>query len=147
MFYEDFHTLEQWKPFYFSNVKKHTIYTTVTNGNEHYLRADSNNSASALIHKEAFNIYEYPGSQWEWKISNVYKKADPMTKSGDDYPVRIYFLFKYDPEQASFFEKLKYGFLKKIYGEYPPQSSLNYVWANRENADTIWTARLLTKSK
>ena len=71
------------------------------------------------------------------KISNVYKKGDATKKEGDDYPVRIYIIFKYDPSKASFFEKAKYNAAKLIYGEYPPHSSLNYIWANKNHNKNI----------
>ena len=52
-------------------------------------------------------------------------------------PIRIYVIFEYDPEKASFGQRLKYGAAKAIYGEYPPHSSLNYIWANRPHPEEI----------
>ena len=45
----------------------------------------------------------------------------------------VYIFFKYEPEKASFSRKVKYGIAKRLYGEYPPHSSLNYIWANRKH--------------
>jgi hypothetical protein len=134
---EDFHSLDNWKPLYFPKIKAYTKYSIETEGDSHYLKAESNSSASALINMQELNIYKYPKAHWRWKVSNVYEKAVPGTKGGDDYPIRVYFFFKYDPGRLSFLEKLKYNAAKVIYGEYPPDSTLNYVWASSSNTPHI----------
>ena len=65
------------------------------------------------------------------------KKPYPAQKRGDDYPIRVYVFFKYDPGRLSFFEKMKYSAAKALYGEYPPDSTLNYVWASSIQAPYI----------
>jgi hypothetical protein len=137
LFHEDFATLDNWKPFAFPKIKKHSVYSIQKEGPLHYLRAESNASASAIAYKDAFIVRDYPRVKWRWKVDRVYKKADARTKMGDDYPLRVYIMFEYDPEKASTFEKLKYGIAKKKFGEYPPQSTLSYVWASREEAETF----------
>lgn len=72
---------------------------------------------------------------------NVYRKGDMRTKAGDDYPLRVYILFQYDPEKAGALERIRYGIAKILYGEYPPHSSLSYIWANRtEERGSIMTS-------
>jgi hypothetical protein len=80
-------------------------------------------------------------------VDRLYKKGETKTKAGDDYPLRVYVMFEYDPEKAGAFEKMKYGLLKSIYSVYPPHSSLNYVWANTEQAETIVTSPYTDQSK
>jgi hypothetical protein len=135
LFHEDFATLENWRPFTFPNIKKHTVYTIQKEGPRHYLKAESDASASAIVFKDTFNVYDYPRVKWRWKVDNIYEKGDARTKTGDDYPLRVYVMFEYDPGKAATFDKLKYGIARKIYGEYPPQSSLSYVWASREETE------------
>ncbi len=132
LFREDFKDLVHWEPLYFPKIKKHTSYTIASEGGRKYLQCASDGSASALIHKTSFNVYEYSRISWRWKVDNVYRKPNPREKSGDDYPIRVYVLFQYDPEKAGLAEKLKYAAAKALYGNYPPQSTLNYVWASRE---------------
>jgi hypothetical protein len=146
-FREDFAGLDNWKPFYFPKIEKHSIYTIVRDKTHHYLKAESNASASAIVYKDFFNVHDYPNVKWRWKVEGVYKKGETKTKAGDDYPLRVYVMFGYDPERANVFEKMKYGFLKSIYGAYPPHSSLNYVWANREQAETIVISPYTDRSK
>lgn len=136
---EEFNDLETWRPLYFPKIRQHSQYTIVRDSAGSFLKAESNASASGMIYKKEFNVYDYPKMRWRWKVSNIYKKGDETTKAGDDYPIRIYIIFKYDPENASFGQRLKYGFAKKLYGEYPPQSSLNYIWANRKHAERYIT--------
>jgi len=136
---EDFIDLENWKPLNFPKIKRHSRYTVIKEQDQSFLKAESNASASGIIYRKEFNVYDYPKIRWRWKINNVYKKGSGEEKSGDDYPVRIYVIFKYEPEKASFGQRLKYGLAKKIYGEYPPHSSLNYIWANRKHMETIIT--------
>lgn len=147
LFHEDFNNLDNWEPLTFPKIKNHTIYTIERVGARHYLKAESNASASAIVYKDSFNVYDYPRSRWRWKVSNVYGKGDPRTREGDDYPIRVYVLFEYDPGTAGPFERLKYGLLKKLYGEYPPHSSLSYVWANREDPETIVTSPYTSRAK
>jgi hypothetical protein len=136
---EHFQNLENWRPLHFPKIKQHTRYTVAEENGSTYLRAESNASASAIIYKQEFNIYEYPRIKWRWKIENVYHKGNVREKAGDDYPIRVYVIFKYDPEKASFGQKIKYGLAKKIYGEYPPHSTLTYIWANRKDEAGIVT--------
>ena len=135
LFREDFNNLDNWKPFLFPKKKKPSTYTIERNGREHILRAESNASASAIVNKDSFNVYEHSLVKWRWKVTTVYKNGDARSKKGDDYPIRVYIMFEYDPEQAGTFEKMKYGLVKSLYGEYPPHSSLSYVWANKDEPE------------
>jgi hypothetical protein len=138
LFRDNFDTLENWRPIYFPRVAKHTLYSIDRQSGSGYLKAQSHASASALVWKGEFDVREYPNLRWRWKVENLYKTANPHVKGGDDYPIRIYVMFKFDPAKASFFEKLRYGIARIIYGEYPPESTINYVWASREEKEKIY---------
>jgi len=137
LFREDFSTLDNWKPFYFPKIKSHSTYTIEQDGDKRILRAESHASASAIVYKDAFNVRDFPKVKWRWKIKNVYAKADVRSKDGDDYPIRVYVMFEYDPEKASVIERIRYGFAKSLYGEYPPHSSLSYVWSSKDEPETF----------
>jgi hypothetical protein len=113
---EDFNNLDNWRPLYFPKISHHSTYAVERHGGESFLKAESAASASAIVYKQEFNVYEYSTIQWRWKISNVCLNADFETKSGDDCPIRIYVIFKYDTESAHGLDKVKYGFAKKLYG-------------------------------
>lgn len=147
LFREDFHDLAQWKPLFFPKIQQHSVYTVVTEGDSSFLRAESNASASGIIFSREFDVFAYPKVRWRWKIANIYRKGNAEEKSGDDYPIRIYIIFKYDSETAPFGQRLKYGLAKTIYGEYPPHSSLNYVWASRKYPQRIITNPYAAEAK
>ena len=144
---EDFIDLQNWKPLFFPKIKRHSEYSIEKDGDRSCLRAESNASASGLILKKEFNVFEYPKLKWRWKISNVYLKGNAEEKSGDDYPIRLYVIFKYDPDKASFTQKIRYGIAKTIYGAYPPQSSLTYIWESKTHNKCIITNPFAEEAK
>jgi hypothetical protein len=146
-FSEEFENLEDWKPVFFRGIDRHSEYRVEEEGDDTCLVAISNSSASALVFRKEFNVYEYPKVRWRWKISRVLPKGDARTREGDDYPIRLYITFRYDPEGASMGERVRYAIAKHLYGEYPPKSSLNYIWANRQHGGRILTSPYTGKSR
>ena len=140
---EDFNSLNNWVPLNFEKIKKHSTYKV----KDSVLIAKSDASASGIIFKKTYDIYKYPVLSFKWKINNIYKKGDATTKDGDDYPIRIYIMFQYNPDKASFFDSVKYGLAKSIYGKYPPHSALNYIWANKKQKKRIITSAYTDKAK
>jgi Protein of unknown function (DUF3047) len=144
---EEFRDLTQWRPITFPKIKEHSEYTIEDQGRESVLRAESRASASAIVYRNPFNVYDYPRLRWKWKAMSVYEKGNARTKDGDDYTLRIYVLFEYDPDKAGFYDAIKYGLAKLFYGEYPPHSALNYIWANREDESGIITSSYASNAK
>jgi hypothetical protein len=134
---EEFNDLARWRPVTFPKIPEHTQYTIENQGRESVLRAESRASASAIVYREPFSVYDYPRLRWKWKVESVYEKGDARTKEGDDYPLRIYVLFEYDPEKASLRQKFKHELGKRIFGEELPLATLVYIWANREDEEGI----------
>lgn len=128
---ERFETLDRWQPLTFPKIPRHSTYTAARCQTGTCLSMESNNSASGLVLKQSFNVYDYPLLAWRWKVSNVYRKGDSRTKEGDDYPARLYVMFAYDPDRASLGKQLRYSMAKKLYGQYPPHSSISYIWDNQ----------------
>lgn len=129
---EQFNSLEQWEPFYFKNIESHSSYDTVSHEGVSCLKAVSNHSASAIVSPERFNVYEFPEIAWRWKVENIYQGGDSSKKEGDDAPIRLYVMFEYSPDKAPLWKKIKYEVIKILYGQYPPHSSLNYIWASKK---------------
>lgn len=128
---EHFESLARWHPQTFTKKPRHSVYTAVMQEGRPCLLMESNNSASLLVLNQQFNVYEYPKLSWRWKVSNVYRKGDSGRKDGDDYPARLYVLFAYDPEHASLGRRIQYELVKTVYGQYPPDSAINYIWDNK----------------
>ncbi len=144
---EEFQDLNQWRPLTFPKIQEHTQYTIEEQGGESVLRTESRASASAIVYRKPFNVYDYPRLRWKWKVMNVYEKGNARTKEGDDYPLRVYVIFEYDPDKAGFYDAIKYGLAKSFYGEYPPHSALNYIWANRDDETGIITNTYTSNDK
>jgi hypothetical protein len=147
LFLEDFNSLDNWKPLHFPKIKRYTQYSVTCEAGNCFLKAESDNSASGIMYRNTFNVYDYPLIKWRWRIENGYRKGDPKIKQGDDYPIRIYIIFKYDPEASPFFERVKYEAARLGYGDYPPDSSLNYIWSSKEYLERIITSPYTEKSK
>lgn len=147
LFREDFNTLENWKPYIFPNIKKHSTYVIEKTGEEGFLRAESNASASGIVYKDSFSVAEYPHARWRWKVRDLYARADPHVKAGDDYPVRIYIMFEYDPAKAGFGDQVLYSLARMRFGENVPFSTLSYVWSSRETGERIFSSPYTEKAK
>jgi hypothetical protein len=120
-----------WKPLRFKNIKNHTDYSLVKEDGTLVIKAIAESSASGLTREVRIDPREYPILQWRWKVKNILKKSDVFRKEGDDYPARIYVAFEYDASSLGFFEKIKFGTAKLLYGRYPPLAAINYIWASK----------------
>lgn len=127
---EEFLNLDDWDELIFPKIEKHSQYSIVQDGDISYLQGKSDSSASGLIYKGDFDVHEWNYLSWKWRIHSTIPGAVDSHKKGDDYAIRIYVIFEYDPENAERFMRFQYKLAKALYGEYPPHSALNYVWAN-----------------
>ena len=126
-----------WEPLTFKKINNHTRYTLVVDEGMRVVQAVSNRSSSGLIRKISIDPAEYPIITWQWKITNIFEKGDVTKKQGDDYPARVYVTFTYDPSKLSFMEKTKYNVVRLLYGEYPPQGAINYIWGSKARQGTV----------
>lgn len=135
LFRINFDSLTGWEPLNFPKIKAHSKYSLVKEGDKSVLKAESHASASAIVYRRTFNIYENPQLCWRWKVAQFSNSSNPKEKAGDDYPIRVYVMFAYDPAKASLKDRLLYNASKIIYGKYPPHSTLNYVWTGAQVPD------------
>lgn len=147
LFRENFDSLARWEPLTFPKIEAHSTYTLVKEGGKSILKAESRASASAMVYHRTFNIYENPRIRWRWKVERLSDWGDPREKNRDDYPIRIYVVFSYDPTRASFGDRLVYGAARAIYGKYPPHSTLNYVWTGHDLPDRIIVSPYTEKAR
>ena len=147
LFRENFESLAQWEPLTFPKIEAHTSYTLVKEGGNSILKAESRASASAMVYRRTFNIYDNPRIRWCWKVEQLSDWGDPREKPRDDYPIRVYVMFSYDPAQASLGDRLIYGVARTIYGKYPPHSTLNYVWTGHHVPERIIVSPYTEKAR
>lgn len=120
-----------WEPLTFKRVPRPTRYRVVREEAGWVLEAQSEAAASALYRPLELDLRTHPRLTWRWKVGNVLVKADARTKQGDDYAARVYVAFRYDPTQATTWERATFATYRLFYGRYPPRAALNYVWDNR----------------
>jgi len=120
-----------WRPLTFQKVERHTHYALVQNGDRVAVRADADGSASGLIRDIRIDPREYPVVRWRWKVANLLERADITRKDGDDYPARLYIVFRSDRERLGAWEKAKIFFYRLLHGEEPPTGALSYIWDAR----------------
>lgn len=140
---ERFKDLSAWENIKFEKIDRLSTYTPSLSG----LTLESQNSASALRLKGKYDIKAFPFITLKWKTMQCDIKGDPQSKSGDDYPLRLYVAWEYDPSQADFMEKVIYEVLKLFYGEYPPKAVLTYVMSPKKIGKTNFTSPYTEKVK
>jgi hypothetical protein len=91
--------------------KGKTHYEAVADKGNQVLRAHTEGGASGLVHKLKLDLKEFPILTWRWKVEGVFEDGDARSRSGDDYPARVYVVF---PGWQPIFSR-----------------SINYIWANK----------------
>jgi hypothetical protein len=125
-----------WKPLIFKKIPRHTSYEVVKDGGVTIVKAVSEASASGLIKPVLIDPKEFPIVRWRWKVDNVLQHSDVTRKEGDDFPVRLYITFEYNPDRVSFSKKLKFKAGQALFGDIPI-AALNYIWDTKTPVGTI----------
>jgi hypothetical protein len=131
---------QHWQPLKFPGIDRQTAYQrlTIHEDNNQYctVYAKANASASGLIYRQEIDLAKTPILEWSWKISHSIPGGDAKEKAGDDFAARIYVAFQAQPEQLSWYEKIKYKAAEILYDLQPPGTAINYIWANKLAPDT-----------
>ncbi|MBI1330957.1 MAG: DUF3047 domain-containing protein [Alphaproteobacteria bacterium] len=109
--------VDQWTQWKQHSFHGNTVYTSQDDGS---LKAQCNNSASALFREISIDLTKTPVLRWSWKIDGVHPELQERTKSGDDYPARVYVV--YTPSVFMPWRTL----------------AINYVWSNNQPVGTVW---------
>ena len=126
-----------WQPLTFSRIERQTDYSLVDAAGPVVVKAVSNQSASGLTRVIAVDPAAYPVIQWRWKVNNVLLKGDVSSKAGDDYPARIYISFAFDPERASYLQRLEYKAARLVLGKDVPYRAISYIWGSSSPVGTM----------
>jgi hypothetical protein len=131
-------TSPDWQPFSFGNIERHTRYEPVE-GEADWLRADSECGASARIVKLAdFDLAKAPFLHWRWKVDRALSIEDERAKPGDDFAARVYVMFRFQPEKASLFQRMRHQVRVLAYDVEPPGTALSLVWSSRQPEGASW---------
>ena len=96
-----------------------TQYQLVEHEDEIVLNAKALGSSSGLFNESDIFLDDTPLLNWRWKVAQIGKGNDEKSKSGDDYPVRLYVIVS--------------GGL-----QFWKSYSLVYVWSNSAEINDSW---------
>ncbi len=124
-----------WERIAFSKIDARTQYDLVVMDSTVVLRAQSDGAASGLVTRRRIDPNEYPVIEWRWRVNRVLDDGNARTKDGDDYPARLYITFDYDLGLGG---RIKKTALRALGYDDIPSRALNYVWASRVEAGTVF---------
>jgi len=102
------------------------------------IEIETNESVSMIGLPVSADLTRMPVLNWEWRIENPVVESDLSEKGKDDRAVALYVTFPYDPETASFSEKMLRPVVEMARGADAPGRVLSYVWGGfGENGDVI----------
>lgn len=108
-----------------------TEYSLVEKDGRRVLQAVSRGTASGLYREIRVDLDRTPYLNWTWRVANVLEGVNERTKSGDDYPARVYVVVS----GKLFFWRTR---------------AVNYVWSSNQPAGSTWpnaytsNARMMT---
>ena len=97
-----------------------TRYALENSDGQLALRADSNATASGRYREVSVDLDKTPILNWRWKVGNILAGNDERTRTGDDYPARVYVVFS----GGLLFWRTR---------------AINYVWSNKQPVGSSWS--------
>ncbi len=70
-----------------------TLYQVVREGENQFVRAHSQSSASALGKIVRFNPLRFPHFEWRWKIEDIIEAGNALRVEAKDHPAGVYVIF------------------------------------------------------
>lgn len=117
-------SLKGWKE---KSFKGNTSYELVEKDGATVLKASSDKAASVLYKRQSIDISSTPWIEWSWNVESIYKDIEEKTKSGDDYPARLYVTHQV--------------------GLLPWDTiAINYVWSSKQPTGTAWPSPYTEKA-
>ncbi len=128
-----------WREFAFPSIRRSTSYTPVRMGEADAVLAHSRCSASALLLPlESVDLDRTPILAWRWRVDRGLEIEDERARDGDDFAARVYLLFRFEPDRATFAQRLRHRLGRMLYTSEPPGTALNFVWASRTPMGESW---------
>jgi Protein of unknown function (DUF3047) len=97
----------------------------------------SRNSVSTLYRPVDANLRERPTLTWRWRVEEPAPATDLSVKGEDDCSLAVYVGFPYDPDDASFLDRLKRPLVEAWGGENAPGRVLRYVFCGRHQPGEV----------
>jgi Protein of unknown function (DUF3047) len=114
--------------------KKENVFGLTPDG---AIEVISNDSVSTLYRPADVDIDERPVLTWRWRVDQPAPATDLSVKGTDDCALAVYVGFPFDPDQASFFERLKRPLVESWVGDDAPGRVLRYVFCGRHEEGEV----------
>lgn len=86
-------------------------------------------SMAVLSRSISVDLRLMPCLQWRWRVDESTIPAADLSKRGeDDRPLMVSVGFPFQPDRASFWERVKYTVLRQVSGRDLPGRVLSFVW-------------------
>ncbi len=129
-----------WRLTTLPGVERATQYALIADEASVVLRANAQAAMASITHPLKVDPDKFPFISWRWKISNVLQTSDLRSKTGDDFPARVYVLFDFDIGKLSILQRARMYLARKRYGVDVPSAALCYVWDGKEPVGTaVWS--------
>ena len=109
----------------------------VVDSDKGVVEAAANAAVASLFHPVEVDPAITPTLTWSWRIVDAVVGSDIYSKSGDDYPARVYVMFDYDISRLPLRERWQLQLARLLYGPWVPGAALCYVAANGVKVGTI----------
>jgi hypothetical protein len=106
-----------WEPHAFTGVTDYRLLEV--DGRLAVAATCTDGTASGLFYRKDIDLTATPILEWEWRVDETLEGIDETTRSGDDYPARLYVV-----DEAPV---LRWR-----------TRALNYVWSSTSPRDTDW---------
>ncbi len=128
-----------WKPLELPNVERPSEYRAVKDGDGWVLEASADCGCSALaIAASDIDLAATPVLRWRWWAEELPRVADEFTREGDDFAGRVSVMFAFEPDQASWIERVTHDLTGRVVGREMPASALHFLWTAQVAPGTIW---------
>ncbi len=106
-------------------------------GPEGVIEVVSQNSVSTLYLPVEADVDARPMLTWRWRVEAPAPATDLSIKGQDDCSLAVYVGFPYDPDDASFLDRLKRPLVEAWAGENAPGRVLRYVFCGRHQQGEV----------
>ena len=97
----------------------------------------SSSSVSRLYRTLQVDLKATPELAWQWRVDEPVPPTDLTRKGEDDTALTIYVGFPWEPERASFTERLKRPLVEALAGEDAPGRVLAYVFGGKQQRGEV----------
>lgn len=128
-----------WESLELPNVARPSEYHPVKEGDGWVLEASADCGSSALaIAVPEVDLSATPVLRWRWWAEQLPQDTDELTREGDDFAGRVSVMFAFEPERASWLDRVAHELTGRVVGREMPASALHFLWTARIAPGTVW---------